>query len=190
MRVRPHLSLVSIPTRLNGRPLHASHCSRFCVSRHRRRNRFSGVGGHARRLIIRRSVTPITWSIHPRIRSPRLNRKIKQGFVQLHFEDRGGYLQSVLEALNVSIESQIAVFSKTSLQAPLIEPNNPRTIFFNDSVAWMRGGFNRTGFTRSRSGDCLSHAGAAAGKEPGVRSPGRSVPVPAIYLRQASLFPA
>jgi hypothetical protein len=35
------------------------------------------------------------------------------------------------------------VFSKTSLQADLIEPRNPRTIFFNDSVsvAWMRGGF-------------------------------------------------
>ena len=41
------------------------------------------------------------------------------------------------------VESQIAVFSKTSLQSPLIGPNNPRTIFFNDSVAvgWMKGGF-------------------------------------------------
>ena len=53
------------------------------------------------------------------------------------------YLRSVLEALNVPVESQIAVFSKTSLQSPLIEPHNPRTIFFNDSVAvgWMKGGF-------------------------------------------------
>ena len=52
-------------------------------------------------------------------------------------------LRSVLDALHVPVESQIAVFSKTSLQAPLIEPNNPRTIFFNDSVAvgWMKGGF-------------------------------------------------
>jgi len=50
-------------------------------------------------------------------------------------------LRSVLDALHVPVESQIAVFSKTSLQAPLIEPNNPRTIFFNDSVAvgWMKG---------------------------------------------------
>src|SRR5215831_10273418 len=72
-----------------------------------------------------------------------LNRKIRQDLVQLHFEDRGGYLQSVLEALHIPIESQIAVFSKTSLQASLIEPENPRTIFFGDSVAvaWMRGGF-------------------------------------------------
>lgn len=52
-------------------------------------------------------------------------------------------LRSVLEALHIPVESQMAVFSKTSLQAPLISPDNPRTIFFNDSVAvgWMKGGF-------------------------------------------------
>ena len=61
----------------------------------------------------------------------------------LKFEGSSGYLYSLLDALHVPVESQIAVFSKTSLQAPLIEPNNPRTIFFNDSVAvgWMKGGF-------------------------------------------------
>ena len=72
-----------------------------------------------------------------------LNRKIQQGATQLRFEDRAGYLRSVLRALDVPVESQIAVFSKTSLQAERIEPKNPRTIFFNDSVAvaWVRGGF-------------------------------------------------
>ena len=37
----------------------------------------------------------------------------------------------------------MAVFSKTSRQLDRIEPRNPRTIFFSDSVAvaWMRGGF-------------------------------------------------
>jgi hypothetical protein len=61
---------------------------------------------------------------------------------KLKSDGPSGYLRSVLDALQVPIESQIAVFSKTSLQAPLIEPNNPRTIFFNDSVAvgWMKGG--------------------------------------------------
>jgi hypothetical protein len=61
----------------------------------------------------------------------------------LRFEDRAGYLRSLLEALDVPVESQLAVFSKTSLQAPRIEPKNPRTIFFNDevAVAWVRGGF-------------------------------------------------
>jgi hypothetical protein len=72
-----------------------------------------------------------------------LNRKLDQGQAQLKFDGPSGYLRSVLAALNVPIESQIAVFSKTSLQAPLIDPGNPRTIFFNDSVAvgWMKGGF-------------------------------------------------
>jgi hypothetical protein len=72
-----------------------------------------------------------------------LNHKIGQGAVQLHFEKGSGYLRAVLEALDVPVESQVVVFSKTSLQADRIEPDNPRTIFFNDSlaVAWVRGGF-------------------------------------------------
>ncbi len=72
-----------------------------------------------------------------------LNRKLQSGQEHLKFEGPQGYLRSVLTALNVPIESQVAVFSKTSLQADLIELRNPRTIFFNDSVvvAWMHGGF-------------------------------------------------
>jgi hypothetical protein len=72
-----------------------------------------------------------------------LNQRISQGTAELRFEQRAGYLRSVLDALNVPIESQMAVFSKTSLQLQRIEPANPRTIFFNDSaaVAWVRGGF-------------------------------------------------
>jgi hypothetical protein len=72
-----------------------------------------------------------------------LGQKIQAGTVQLRFENRAGYLRSLLEALDVPVESQVAVFSKTSLQAPRIEPKNPRTIFFNDEVAvgWVRGGF-------------------------------------------------
>jgi hypothetical protein len=61
----------------------------------------------------------------------------------LRFEGRQGYLLSLLEALDVPVESQVAVFSKTSLQSRLIEPKNPRAIYFNDSVAvaWPPGGF-------------------------------------------------
>src|SRR5207247_5833809 len=46
-------------------------------------------------------------------------------------------------ALRVPIESQMVVFSKTSVQAQRINPQNPRTLFFNDSVVigWVRGGF-------------------------------------------------
>ncbi len=40
------------------------------------------------------------------------------------------------------VESQMLVFSKTSFQSPRINPGNPRSLFFNDSVAvgWVRGG--------------------------------------------------
>jgi hypothetical protein len=72
-----------------------------------------------------------------------LNQRMRQGTAELRFDNRAGYLRSVLDALDVPVESQVAVFSKTSLQLQRIEPTNPRTIFFNDSVAvaWVRGGF-------------------------------------------------
>jgi hypothetical protein len=72
-----------------------------------------------------------------------LNRGIQEGKVQLNFDGAQGYLRSVLAALNVPIESQMVVFSKTSVQRGRISPRNPRTLFFNDSVVvgWVRGGF-------------------------------------------------
>lgn len=72
-----------------------------------------------------------------------LNWRLEEGTAKLTFEGRGGYLRSVLEALHVPVESQVAVFSRTSLQFNRINPHNPRTIFFNDrvAVAWMWGGF-------------------------------------------------
>jgi hypothetical protein len=72
-----------------------------------------------------------------------LQHRMDQGTAKLTFEERTGYLRSLLDWLQIPIESQIAVFSKTSLQQWLIDPLNPRTIFFDDSVAvaWMRGGF-------------------------------------------------
>ena len=72
-----------------------------------------------------------------------LNRDITAGKVRLRFDSKHGYLPSVLGALHVPIESQMAVFSKSSVQMGRIDPHNPRTLFFNDSVAigWVRGGF-------------------------------------------------
>ena len=73
----------------------------------------------------------------------RLNREINEGRIQLPFDPGSGFLRGVLRALDVPIESQIVAFSKTSLQSPRITPQNPRTLFFNDSVAvaWVNGGF-------------------------------------------------
>ena len=69
------------------------------------------------------------------------NVKAGEGSATPRFDGRSGYLRAVLEALDVPVESQIAVFSKTSLQAHIIGPRNPRMIYFNDRVvvAWVRG---------------------------------------------------
>src|SRR5579872_4200372 len=64
-----------------------------------------------------------------------LSRRIDSGALQLKFDPVKGYVPALLEALAVPTASQIAVFSATSLQADLITPANPRTIFFNDNVA-------------------------------------------------------
>jgi hypothetical protein len=76
-------------------------------------------------------------------RVAQLNRDLQSGAVRLEFEEWTGYLKPLLSALNVPVESQLALFSGTSLQARLVNARNPRTIFFNDSttVAWMAGGF-------------------------------------------------
>jgi len=72
-----------------------------------------------------------------------LNRNLQDGKVHLKFDGAQGYLPSVLEALNIPIESQMMVFSKTSVQSPIIRPDQPRTLFFNDSVivGFVHGGF-------------------------------------------------
>jgi hypothetical protein len=51
-------------------------------------------------------------------------------------------LSVLLDRLNISIDSQMLVFSKTSNQAAKISPDHPRTIFFNDAavVAYVPGG--------------------------------------------------
>ena len=73
----------------------------------------------------------------------RLNERLRTGEVTLAFEQGPrGYLKSVLDALGVSQDSQTLVFSKTSFQAPKINPGNPRALYFNDNVAvgFVRGG--------------------------------------------------
>lgn len=43
-------------------------------------------------------------------------------------------LRRLLEALDVPMESQVLVFSRTSLQRSHISPENPRAVYFNDDV--------------------------------------------------------
>jgi len=72
-----------------------------------------------------------------------LAHRIELGSAQLPFDSAYGYLPALLDALHVPVESQMAVFSKTSIQSLIIQPSNPRVLYFNDSVAvgWVHNGF-------------------------------------------------
>ena len=70
-----------------------------------------------------------------------LNKKLRDGAAKLVFDEKTGYLKSVLDLLEVPVESQVMVYTQTSLQAQHIKMDNPRAIYFNDtvSVGYVRG---------------------------------------------------
>jgi hypothetical protein len=78
---------------------------------------------------------PISYSDStPDNRVSRLVKAIEDGEVTLATTREQGYLPSLLEALKVPVESQMLVFSKTSLQTRRISPRTPRAIYFSDDV--------------------------------------------------------
>ncbi len=105
----------------------------------------------------------------------RLRSRIERGEVRLHYDERSGYLRSLLDALDVPVESQILVYSKTSLQSPLIGPHNPRAIYFNDSVfvAWVHGGFVEIAAHDPRQGAHFYVLQQTAAAAPSVAPDGR-----------------
>lgn len=102
------------------------------------------------------------------------------------------FLQDLLRRLDVPVESQVLVFSKTSLQKSLIDPDHPRALYFSDDfyVGWVQGGLveviahdpvrgplfyvverepSRTKPRITASEDCLScHEGSRTRNVPGV----------------------
>jgi hypothetical protein len=65
----------------------------------------------------------------------KLDRSLKEGGLSLQRDPRTGFLLPVLGALGVSVASQLLVFSKTGVQRAYTSPQNPRALFFNESVA-------------------------------------------------------
>jgi hypothetical protein len=63
-----------------------------------------------------------------------LQQRLEQGKATLTYEPEHGYLRSVLQLLQVPIDSQTLVFSKTSFQYPKISPEHPRALYFNDDI--------------------------------------------------------
>jgi hypothetical protein len=69
----------------------------------------------------------------------RLQEKLDSGEVKLKFAGKRGYLDSLLDALDIDPSSQVLVYSKTSLQIHVIDATTPRAVYFNDHtyVAWL-----------------------------------------------------
>ena len=73
----------------------------------------------------------------------RLEKRLESGQAKLTYSADGrGYLASLLQQLDIHVDSQILVFSRTSIQLPRISPRTPRAIYFNDEVAvgYVQGG--------------------------------------------------
>ena len=98
---------------------------------------FVGASGQSRPLF------PGTLDLHPAIdyRSSALadpitalQRELAAGQASLDFDGPQGFLRSLLARLNIPVESQILLFSKTGIQHPFTNPDNPRALYFNDRV--------------------------------------------------------
>lgn len=79
-----------------------------------------------------RAAQPLTTPTDP---ITRLAGQLERGETTLEYQEGSGYLRSLLDKLDVNIDSQTLVFSKTSLQQAIISPKNPRALYFNDEVS-------------------------------------------------------
>jgi hypothetical protein len=71
-----------------------------------------------------------------------LLKKLNSGEARLDTRDDKAFLTSLLNALDVPVSSQILVFSASSLQSEIINPRNPRALYFNEDtyVGFVPGG--------------------------------------------------
>jgi len=136
---------------------------------------------------------PINYSATaPSNRVTALQGVIDEGRLTLHGSTEQATLRRCLDALGVSVDTQVLVFSKTSLQRKRITPQNPRAIYFADDayVGWVPGGLTEVALsdpglglafyqldardpTRplrfERDAECLScHGGSLTRNWPGV----------------------
>ena len=72
-----------------------------------------------------------------------LAKRLDSGQLKLEYAPNGwGYLPALLRELGISTDSQVLVFSHTSIQVERISPRTPRAIYFNDnsSVGYVQNG--------------------------------------------------
>jgi hypothetical protein len=78
---------------------------------------------------------PIEYSLtEPANRISELQARLDRGELRFDHDEHFGYLKALLDALDVPVESQMLVFSKTSFQRHRISPRSPRAIYFNDDI--------------------------------------------------------
>ncbi|MGN6133945.1 MAG: hypothetical protein ACTHOU_05555 [Aureliella sp.] len=85
---------------------------------------------------------PIDYAKRPGTdRVAQLAKALEGGTLELKEDEKFGLLPAVLEALDIPIDSQTLVFSKTSFQLHKISPGRPRALYFNDDtyVGWVQG---------------------------------------------------
>lgn len=72
----------------------------------------------------------------------RVQEQLDKGDLSLDYDEEHGFLKSVLKALEISPESQVLVYSKSSFQLQQISPRRPRALYFNDDsyVGWVQRG--------------------------------------------------
>src|SRR5579859_4533590 len=77
----------------------------------------------------------IQYAVRPTTdRVARLKESMARSGIAFERDARTGYLAAVLKSLDIPVQSQILVFSKTGVQRSYISPHNPRALFFNQSV--------------------------------------------------------
>ncbi|MFC5457450.1 hypothetical protein [Prosthecobacter fluviatilis] len=78
----------------------------------------------------------------PKDRFAELQEKAQKGEVKLDTSNDKAFLTSLLQALDIPVSSQIMVFSASSLQSEIINPRNPRALYFNEDtyLGWVPGG--------------------------------------------------
>ncbi|MBA2115180.1 hypothetical protein [Bremerella alba] len=71
-----------------------------------------------------------------------VQQQLDEGSQTLEFDQDHGFLKSVLKVLEISPESQVLVYSKSSFQLQQISPRRPRALYFNDDsyVGWVQNG--------------------------------------------------
>lgn len=78
----------------------------------------------------------------PQDRFAALKQKIEGGKAQIDSSSDKAFVASLLRELDVPVSSQLLVFSASSLQSGIINPRNPRALYFNEDtyVGYVPGG--------------------------------------------------